>query len=362
MKLFKVIILIITIFILSCNKKEKGTYPFRKDLTQAVYASGKLFPINNYKVFTKWPGYVQKIHVKIGDIVKAGDPLITIKSESNEYTAEAMRNMANLAQRNASSESAFMKALKSDVAAAKTKFELDSINYIRYVQLKNQNATSGVQFDQAKAQYEVSKQNYLKAFNTFISAKDKASTDALSMQLQYEAQNANRNEFVITADKDGKVYDIDVKSGELVNIQKALMEMGDSFLFQAELSIDETDVSLVNKEQEIVYTIDAYKDKVFKGKVVESYPRISVSNKTSKVIATIEGLSSSDIYSGMSVEANIIISRKKNVLVIPREYLLEGNFVKLKESKDSVKIVKGAEDLEFVEVLSGLAETQEIIK
>jgi len=362
MKRYHIFIMIFSIVLFSCNKKESGIYPLRKDLTQAVYASGKLFPINNYKVFTKWPGYVQKIHVKIGDIVKAGDPLITIKSESNELNAEAMRNMAGLAQRNASSESAFMNALKSDVAAAKTKFELDSINYMRYVQLKNQNATSGVQFDLAKAQYEISRQTYQKALNAFISSKDKAATDARSLQLQYEAQNANRNEFVITADKDGKVYDIDVKTGELAGTQRSLMEMGDALIFQAELSVDETDISFIKIGQEILYTIDAYRDRIFKGKVTETYPRISASNKTSKVIATIEGLSSSDIYSGMSVEANIIISRKKNVMVIPREYLLEGNYVRLKENKDSVKVTTGAEDLEFVEVLNGLTETQEIIK
>jgi HlyD family secretion protein len=93
---------------------------------------------------------------------------------------------------------------------------------------------------------------------------------------------------------------------------------------------------------------------------VEVYPRISQGNKTSKVLASIQLDLNTIIFSGMSVEANVIISERKNVLVIPREYLIEGNKVKKKGSKELTTIKKGASDLEFVEVLEGVDETNEI--
>lgn len=362
MNIVKIVYVFMALTLFACKPKNNTTLPVRKNLTQAVYASGKIYPVNDYKVFTKFPGYVQKIHVKVGDQVKAGDPLITIKSEVNELATEAARNAADLALRNASPNSAYMNALKSDVAVARTKYELDSMNFVRYNNLNKENAISKVQFDQAKVQYEVSRQNYQKALNAYLNLKDKANTEAQNATLQYEAQNANKNEFVIVAEQSGRVYDIDTKVGELVNIQKPVMEIGDARLYQVELSIDETDISLIKAGQEVVYSVDAFKDKNFKGKIIEAYPRISASNKTSKVIANIEGLTENEIYSGMSAEANIIIAKKTNVLVIPREYLVDGNKVKLKEKGDTIKIKIGAEDLENVEVTDGLTETQEIIK
>ena len=158
------------------------------------------------------------------------------------------------------------------------------------------------------------------------------------------------------------MYDILPKEGELVNTQIMVMEIGDVSHFEVELSVDETDVSLLKYNQQIVYVIDAYKDAVFKGNLVESYPRINQSNKTSKVMATITLDAGTKIFSGMSVEANIIVAEKKNSMVIPREFLAEGNKVKKKGSEELTVITKGAEDLEFVEVLSGIDETTEIVK
>jgi hypothetical protein len=42
--------------------------------------------------------------------------------------------------------------------------------------------------------------------------------------------------------------------------------------------------------------------------------------------------------------------------------VIDGNKVKLKATKELVEIRKGVEDLEFVEVLSGIDEKTEIVK
>jgi hypothetical protein len=68
------------------------------------------------------------------------------------------------------------------------------------------------------------------------------------------------------------------------------------------------------------------------------------------------------IFSGMSVEANIIITEKKSALVIPREFLIDNNKVKLKGNDTLTAVVKGAEDLEFVEIISGIDDKAELIR
>jgi HlyD family secretion protein len=362
-KMKKTIFIFFSILIFtSCKRSSETITPSRKDLTQAVYASGKIYPLNDYKVYSKLPGYIEKIHVRIGDSVKTGQPLITIKSEVSELNVSTAKNLLDLAQRNASENSAFMNTLKQDVASAKSKYELDSVNFNRYNSLIKDNATSKMSSDQAKTQFEISKQNYLKALNAYSNAKDKIRVELENAKNQYDAQVSNRNDYTITSAVNGKIYDIVPKEGELINTQMVIMEIGDGAHYEVELSVDETDVSLIRKNQEIVYIIDAYKDKVFKGKVIEAYPRINQSNKTSKVVASINLEGGAIIYSGMSIEANIIVSEKNGALVIPREYLIEGNKVKKKGEEELTTIVKGAEDLEFVEVVSGIDEGIEIVK
>ncbi len=360
MKNYLSLIFLVVLFA-NCKNKNTTTFAERKNITQAVYASGKIYPLNDYKVYSKLSGYIEKIHVHIGDAIKVGQPLITIRNVVSDLNVSTAKNLLDLAQKNANENSSYLIALKQDVASAKSKYELDSTNYTRYMSLMKENATSKLQFDQSKTQFDISKQNYLKAFNTLTTARDKIRVELENAKIQYDAQVSNKSDYVITSAVNGKVYDIIPKEGELVNTQIVLMEIGDGSHFEIELSIDETDVSLIQNYQEIVYAIDAYKELTFKGKVIEAYPRINQSNKTSKVIASIDLDNKTIIYSGMSVEANIIIAEKKNALVIPREFLIEGNKIKKKESDQLSTITKGASDLEFVEIVNGLDESTEIV-
>ncbi len=357
-----IIAISVLLFFFSCGKKSETTTPTKRDITQAIYASGKIYPTNDYKVFAKLPGYVEKIHVKVGDSVKIGQPLLTIKSEVSEKNVEIAKNQYELALKNSGENSPILSAIKEDVKSAKSKFELDSLNYTRYINLAKENAASKMQQDQAKTLYEISKQNFQKAFSALISTRDRLNTELENAKLQFEAQTSNRNDYVIASVLNGKVYDIVPKEGELVNNMLMLMEVGDGNTFEVELSVDETDVSYLRTNQDIIYSIDAYADKFFSGKIKEIYPRINQLNKTSRVVASIALEKSINIFSGMSVEANIIIQIKKGALVIPREYLLEGKRVIRKSEKDTVAIQKGVEDLEFVEIISGIEEKTELIK
>ncbi len=352
----------ISLALFSCSKKGSSTHPERRDLTEAVYASGKVFPKNDYKVFAKLAGYVEEIHVHVGDSVKVGQPLLTVRSEVTQINVDAAKNQLNLAQKNADENGALISALKQDVSSAKSKYELDSVNYIRYSNLLKQNAASQLQFDQSKVQYESSRAIYQRAQSNLSSTRDRLKTEFTNAKLQFDAQSSNHSDYTITSAVNGKVYDIIPKTGELVGPQLPVLEIGDASSFEVELSVDETDIAQLSRGQNIVYTIDAYKDKEFKGVVEEEYPRISPGNKTSRVISSVEIPNGLRVFSGMSVEANIVISEKKNILVIPREYLLPGKMVNVKGKDEPVKVQTGVSDLQYVEILGGITESDEIIK
>lgn len=345
----------------SCGGKNKTVRPVKKDLTQAVYASGKLFPMGYFKLLAKFPGYVKKIHVKPGDVINKGDTLIVIKNEQAELGTQTAKNLLQLAQKNAGSQSDLLNIYRNDLLAASTKLQLDSLNFIRYSQLLKENAATQLQYDQAKVQYEISRANFSKASNALESMKDKAGTDAQNAMLNYEVQVASNSDFVIISERNGKIFNVDVKEGELINPQKMIMEIGNENGFEVELNIDETDIELVKPGQKIIYEADAFKNnEKFEGNVIANYLSINPINKTAKVTADINFTNQQKVFAGMSVEANIIIETRKNILVIPREYIFDFNKIKLKGKDEPVIIKKGIEDLEFVEITEGLTENDEL--
>lgn len=67
------------------------------------------------------------------------------------------------------------------------------------------------------------------------------------------------------------------------------------------------------------------------------------------------------LYPNLTVEANIILERRDDVLTIPRSFLDEENQVMISK-KEKRKIRIGLKDYNRVEVLEGLTESERIYK
>ncbi len=354
--------LTLIILLAGCNRSGQETQPVRKEITQAVYASGKLYPIGHYTVFSKIPGYVERVFVSAGQSVHRGDPLVSVRNETNEMNLESARNLVELAKLQASQHGPVLSGLDQEVRAAKARYLLDSTNATRTASLWQQQATSRQQLDQAQTQFELSKSQFQRAKENYTSNRERLEVEYRNAVNQLEALTANRSEYRILSVLDGKVYDVIPEVGDLVNAQTPLVEIGDSSRFEVELAVDETDIALLHTGQPVVYAIDAYRDSVFHGVISEIIPRVNVLTKSSRVKATFNLSPGVQLYTGMSAEANILISEKKNALVIPKEFVRNGNQVRLKGEDQPRTIRKGIEDLQFIEVLEGLSEQDILVK
>lgn len=65
------------------------------------------------------------------------------------------------------------------------------------------------------------------------------------------------------------------------------------------------------------------------------------------------------MYPNLTAEANIIIQTRKNVLTIPRNYLIDDEYVLVNEDEKR-KIKIGLSDYQNVEVLGGLQPNETI--
>jgi hypothetical protein len=67
------------------------------------------------------------------------------------------------------------------------------------------------------------------------------------------------------------------------------------------------------------------------------------------------------VYPNITFEANILVKRKENTLLIPRNYLQNDSLV-TKENGEQVSVQTGLKDLQMVEILNGIDASDVIVK
>jgi hypothetical protein len=191
----------------------------------------------------------------------------------------------------------------------------------------------------------------------WLRTKNQLYVDLQNSKSNFKVNAREGDNFRIRSFEVGKLYEIYKKQGELVRKGEAVALVGDANEVYAQLAIDEADFVKVQVGQGVLVKIDVYKDKVFKAKVTKLYPKLNKADQTFRVDAEFVG-EKPNAYYGMTIEANIVISQNARVLTIPKNYLIDDDSVWIEENgeKKKIKIAKGVENLDLVEVKSGLTE------
>ncbi len=150
--------------------------------------------------------------------------------------------------------------------------------------------------------------------------------------------------------------------GELIRRGEVIAVVGKKDDFYLELNVDELDIGKVQKKQKVLVKIDAYPNKIFNAEISHIYPMINKQQQSVRVDATMnEPLPG--WFSGLALEANIIIREKENAMVIPKTKLLAGDsvWVESKDGRRKVKVKTGIETLDEIEILTGIDTSDHLI-
>ncbi len=344
---------------LSCgNDTEKLTVE-RKDLVESVYTSLTVQPENLYDAYSAVNGLIGEIFVDEGDHVKKGDPLIQIINNAPKLNAENARLSLQLARENYSGGAAILAGIQDEIVAAVLNFKNDSVNYFRQKNLWDQKIGSKADYDAAELRYQLSSNQLNLLKSRYERTKIELETAVQQARNSYEVSLVNTADFTVKSMIDGKVYSIPGNVGELVSSIQSLAKIGSSTSFIMELLVDEVDIVKISAGQRVLISLDAYKGEVFEGRISKIYPNKDLRNQTFLVEAVFDDPPPT-LYPGLSGEANIITDIRENVLVIPRDYLVEGNMVKTSEGLNEVE--PGVSNLDEVEILSGISEGTVIYK
>lgn len=355
--LYTTSLIIAGIGLFACKEKTTLYSVSKSNISESVYASGVIESENQYQLYPTISGTLKSIEIEEGEFVHKGQILFRISNESASIAYETAKITEEYStfERNENK----LKEANASLKVARLKLKNDSLNFVRKRVLFEKNVITGIDFENAELNY----QNSLSNVNSL-----KLQLEDLKNQLKYTDRISKKNleqsiktkkDFEIRSDVDGEVFNILKKTGELVNPQFPIAVLGKRKKSILKLQIDEFDIIKVKPNQKVYVTLDSYKGQVFEAKVLKISPIMNDRSKTFTVDAQFTKAPPL-IYPNLSLEANILIQTKKDVITIPRDYVFQDNYVLLPNgTKKKIKI--GLKDYKQVEVLKGLSVEDKII-
>jgi multidrug resistance efflux pump len=247
--------------------------------------------------------------------------------------------------------------------SARARMQNDSVNFVRYRNLHEQNATSRMEYDRAALAYRTSCNDYRALASRYRNTQTSLADNLRNARTQYQLDAEAQSDYQVRSRIDGKVYELYREEGELVKRGEPVALLGDPSGVYLKLGIDELDIHKVQRGQPVLVKLDSYPDRVFGAVVEKIYPMLNARDRTFAADARFTD-ALPGTYAGLTAEANIVIRRSPRALSIPRAYLVGADSVAVERNGEvrTLRIRKGVENMEYVEVLAGLDTTDVLVK
>jgi len=177
------------------------------------------------------------------------------------------------------------------------------------------------------------------------------------------------DEATITAPFDGVVASVGAEERDTITTAITIVHLVDPTSMELIVEVDEIDIPEVNLGQEAVIELDALRDVELIGNVTTIFPMpIEVGGVVLyEVQINFDVPEDSGIKVGMSAEADIVLAKRSNVLLVPERAIEEddqGNpvvNVMINEQIEQRPVVIGISDDFNTEIVSGLNEGETVV-
>ncbi len=335
----------------SCEKKQETEFSTSKVVTgniqTSITATGTIEPVTSVTVGTQVSGIVAHLYVDYNSVVKKGQVIAEL--DKTNLTSELNTARANL-------------------SSAQSTLNYQQANFNRYQTLYDKGLVSADDFENARL--------------TYLKAKDQVTTATQSLQ---KAQT-NLGYATITSPIDGVVLSKSVEEGQTVaasfNTPELFTIAQDLTDMRVIADIDEADIGGVKEGQRVAFTVDAFPDDSFEGKVtqVRQQPTTESNVVTYEVVISAPN-NDLKLKPGLTANVTIYTLEKNDVLVapskalrfMPNEALLsEGQKIEDVEAPQKVwtldgntfkahKVETGTTNGMLTEIVSGISEGTEVL-
>lgn len=299
----------------------------RVTIVEKVSASGTVQPVTEVKIAPEVSGEIIDLMVEEGDSVRRGQLLVKIRPDT--WESQLQRAQASLSQQRAN-----LAQSEANLNAAKAQFIRAEQDYKRQETLWKEKVISEADWQLAKQNYEIARTDVTAAEKSVEASKYIIQSTVASVR---EAQENFRKTSVV-APMDGIVSKLIVKKGERVvgtatMTGTEMLRIADLNVMEVRVDVNENDIVRVSVGDTAIIDVDSYAstDKEFKG--VVTLIANTAKDKTSadaitefEVRILILDSSYQDLVKagnrfpfrpGMTASADIITTRKENVLAVP---------------------------------------------
>ena len=152
--------------------------------------------------------------------------------------------------------------------------------------------------------------------------------------------------------------------GENIFPTDTILTVADLGTLQFAAEVDETEIAKINTGQKAYISLDAFGDDKIETQIKLISPKAITSSTGATVFEVFFDLSLKEgLRLGMNGQATIITSTAQDVLVVPKDAIIDDKFVWVKTANNFQKkeITKGIESDTDVEITSRLSQNQEIV-
>jgi HlyD family secretion protein len=378
----------------------------RVSIVEKVSASGTIQPVTEVKIAPEVPGEIIELLIEEGDSVSEGQPLVRIRPDT--WRSQLERAEAGLSQQYANLEQSKASYARSQAQLVRAKAE-----YERQERLFNEKVISQAEWDLAKQNFEVAKNDVTSAQK----AVDASTHVITSTQASLREARENYRKTTVEAPMTGVVSKLIVREGERVvgtatMAGTEMLRIADLNKMEVRVNVNENDIVRVHVGDTALIDVDAYanQNKEFKGIVTlianTAKDKVSADAITEfEVRILILSSSYADLVKagnrfpfrpGMTASVEILTTRKDNVLSVPLAAVTtrgeetenkndndgppsenvqstSNTPAKKKEDKTIVFVVDngmakkvevktGISDYDNIEIISGLSDSARVVK
>lgn len=289
------VVAVIVIFALvkctGSKKEEKISFDTAKvektNIQTSITATGTIEPVTSVTVGTQVSGIVSHLYVDYNSVVKKGQVI------------------AELDRTNLISE---LNTAKANLSSAQSSLNYQLSNYNRYKELYNKGLVSADEYESARLQY--------------LQAKEQVNTSKESVQ---KAQT-NLGYATITSPIDGVILSKSVEEGQTVaasfNTPELFVIAQDLTDMRVIADIDEADIGGVKEGQRVSFTVDAFPDDQFEGRVTQVRQQATTeSNVVTYEVVISAPNNDLKLKPGLTANVTIFTLEKNDVLAVPSKAL-----------------------------------------
>lgn len=315
------VVLALVVWLLSQGgTKEEVTFSYETvgpaNIQNGITATGTVQPVDTVAVGTQVSGIIDKIYVDYNTVVKKGQLLAELDKKNLTSTYNSAK--ANLV------------AAKANLSSSLATLNYQQTNYNRYAALYKKGLVSADDYDNARLTYLQAKETVATNRQNVVSAQESVTTARTNLGYATITSPING---VITGKyvAEGQTVQASYSTPELFGVARDLRNM------QVDADVDEADIADVKEGENVKFTVDAYPDDTFTGKVTQVRLSPTVSNNvvTYNVIISTSN-EDMKLKPGMTASVTVYTTEKQGVLSVSNKAL---RFTPTKETVGNKKIV-----------------------